>query len=147
MLELIWWLLAIGGSCLVILPIYLAQIPFDWLVYNLLFVLGGITLVRYVFTFQHHPLAASRIFKVLLIFLAPVLFFPILEGLHSFLEFNDREGLQSIMGHLSLQRQNWFIQYIRFEYIIAGVTCLIGIFALIIKMIRSLWRQYRFNEI
>ncbi len=144
-IELIGWGLSLILSFLILLPIYQAEIEFEWIKYNFFFLLASLTFVRYIFSFQYHPLGDSKIFKILLIFSAPLLFFPILEGLHSFLEFNDRIGLQSILGHMSIERQQWFIQYIRTEFILAGVTCFLGIFAVIIKMIRSLWRQYKFG--
>lgn len=143
----IWWLTASIIAVLIVLPIVIANIPFDWLYYNIAYIVGSITIIRILFGLKYHPLAQSRIFKTVLILMAPILFFPILEGIHSFLEFNDREGLQSIMAHLSIESQNWFMHYIRIEYIFFAMSCMVGVFALIVKMIRSLWRQYRFNEI
>lgn len=145
LIEGVSWLLTVILTTVVLLPVYQAGIVFDWWHYNILYLIGAFTLLRYLFFFRYHPLEKSRVFKVLAIFAVPLLFFPILEGLHSFLEYSDRVGLQSFMSHLTIQKQNWFEQYIRTEYILSGVTCMIGAFALIIKMIRSLWRQYRFG--
>ncbi len=146
-IELIWWLATIVLSGLIMLPIIQAKIEFPWMTFNIVYLIAGITLVRYIFTLQHHPLAWSKPFKILMILIVPILFFPILEGLHSFLEYCDQEGLQNILTHLPVDQQNWFMKYIRIEYVIAGVTCFAGAFALIIKMIRSLWRQTKYNQI
>lgn len=135
-------------AALAILPIIVSNITFDWKWFNLLYVFGAITIVRYLFTFnRYHPLAKSKLLKILIICSIPFLFFPMLEGLHSFLEYNDHVGLQSIMSHLSVDAQNSLSNYIRIEYVFTGVTCFLGALALIIKMIRSLWRQYKFSEV
>ena len=136
---------AIIFTFLILFPIRQAEIDFPWLWYNFAFLIGALLLLKHLFLFRHHPLANSRLFKLCMILIAPFCFFPIIEGIHSFLEFNDREGLQSILEHLSVDRQNFFIKYIRLEYLLSSVICLLGLFALIVKMIRSLWRQYRFG--
>ena len=146
LLEITWIMFALFGALVVVFPIYRDKIQFEWINFNFIYVVVAILLVKHLFFFRHHPLQDSRIFKVLLICLAPFCFFPVLEGIHSFLEFNDREGLQSIMQHLSVKKQNGMMKYIRFEYLLSSVICLIGIFAMIVKMIRSLWRQYRFGK-
>ena len=145
--EVIWWVVTFVITALIMLPIIQANIEFPWLNYNVIYLIAGITLVIYIFTLRHHPLAWSKPFKTAMILIVPILFFPILEGLHSFLEYCDQEGLQNILTHLPADRQNWFMKYIRIEYVIAGVTCFMGAFAMIIKMIRSLWRQTKYNQI
>ncbi len=142
-IELLWWLVTIVVTLLILLPIFNADIPFPWMYYNAGFIIGAITLIRYIFFFHLHPLAQSKLFKVFLIFLVPLIFFAIIEGLHSFIEFNDREGLQSLLWHLSVQEQSWFMKYIRIEYLLVGITCFIGGFVLIVKMIRSTLSQVR----
>ena len=129
------------------LPIIESGIIFPWFWYNAIFIFAAITLIRYIFQFNNHPLARSKIFKILLIFAIPILFFPIIEGLHSFVEFLDREGLPSLMSHLTYKKQGFYSSYIRVEYLIAGVTCFVGAFALIVKMIRSLWRQVKYGQV
>ncbi len=145
-LELIWWVVTAVVAALIMLPIVQANIDFPWMIYNVIYIAGAITLLRYNFSLHHHPLSDSKPFKIILILIAPILFFPILEGLHDFLEFNDQEGLQSLVGHLSVKKQSWMMKYMRIEYVLAGTTCFLGVFAMIIKMIRSLWRQVKFAE-
>jgi len=146
-IEIAWWLAAFVIAALILLPITQADIEYPWLVYNAVYIIGAITLVRYIFTLHHHPLAHSRVFKTIMIFLVPLLFFPTLEGVHDFLEYCDQEGLQKLMPHLKPETQTWYMSYIKTEYVLAAVTCFIGVFALIIKMIRSLWRQAKFGTI
>jgi len=146
-LELIWWAIAAVIAIIILLPIYLSKIEFPWLLYNAIYIIVAIILIRYILTLEHHPLARSKAFKIIMILIVPLLFFPILEGLHSFLEYSDQEGLQSIMGHLPYKRQQWFLKYIRLEYVLSGTACFIGVFAMIIKMIRSLWRQVKYNQL
>jgi len=146
-IELVWWLATLVVASLILLPIVAAGIDFPWLIYNAVYIIGAITLVRYIFSLHHHPLARSKPFKIIMIFLVPLLFFPTLEGIHDFLEYCDQEGLQKLMPHLSPSTQTKYMSYIRTEYVLAAVTCFIGVFAMIIKMIRSLWRQSKFGTI
>ena len=147
LIELFAFLASATVAVLVVLPIYSAAIPFDFMEFNLLFVIVGLTFSRYIFYLNIHPLRRSRIFKVLIIFSVPFLFFPLLEGMHSFLQFNDTEGLQSILTHLPYKQQSGYMRYIRLEYLFFGVVALAGSFFVIVKMIRSLWRQYKYDEI
>jgi len=147
LIELVWWLATLVIAALILLPIVEADIEFPWLIYNAVYIIAGMTLVRYIFSLHHHPLARSRVFKTTMIFLVPLLFFPILEGIHDFLEYCDQEGLQNLMPHLSPSSQTKYMSYIKTEYVLAAVTCFIGVFAMIVKMIRSLWRQSKFGTI
>ena len=147
LIELLSLLGSVVIALLVVLPIYEAQIPFSFYFFNLLFVVVGLTMMRYIFFLNIHPLRRSRIFKVLMIFSVPFLFFPLLEGLHSFIQFYDTEGIQSILTHLPYKEQGRYVKYIRIEYLFFGVVAMSGSFLVIVKMIRSLWRQYKYDQI
>jgi len=112
--EFICWIATIVVVALIILPIINGDVDYDrFLGYNLIFGFGAFTLLRYLLAFELHPLSNSKIFKVLFIFSVPILFFPILEGIHDFLEFSDREGLESLMSHLHVSKQSSLSKYIR----------------------------------
>lgn len=145
--ELLWWIITVITSILVLWPLSVYEVPFPFMWYNLLYIIVGLTWCRYLVFFDSHPLAFSRIFKVVLIFLVPIIYFPLLEGIHSFLEFNDREGLQSILTHLPLKKQTWLIRYIRTEYLFFSFMSFLGSLLLIIKMIKAFWRQYKYNSL
>jgi hypothetical protein len=142
LLELTWWLLTAVIAAIILLPIHLAGISFHFWQYNLFFILISFTFGRFLFFFHLHPLYKSKIFKITMIFLVPVLFFPMVEGLHSFIEFNDREGIQTLLSHLSNRRQNQFRWFIQQEYLILAIAAFVSSFLMIIKMIRALWKQY-----
>ncbi len=146
-LEFIWWGVTAVVAALIMLPILQANIDFPWMIYNVVYIAGAITLLRYNFSLHHHPLSDSKAFKIILILTAPILFFPILEGLHDFLEFNDQEGLQTLVEHLDVQKQTWTMKYMRIEYVLTGTICFLGVFAMIVKNIRSLWRQVKYAEV
>jgi len=146
-IELVWWLATAVIAALIILPILQAGIEYPWLIYNIIYIIGALTVVRWMFTLHHHPLARSKPFKIIVILVMPILFFPTLEGIHDFLEYCDQEGLQQIMPHLAPESQTKYMAYIRIEYVFFAVTCFLGVFALIIKMIRSLWRQSKYDTI
>lgn len=146
LLEAIWWFATVLFAILIVLPIWMTGVQFEFYIYNFIYALSALTLLRYLTSFEHHPWSNSKLFKIILIFLVPILFFPVLEGLHSFIEYNDREGLQSAMMHLSTTKQNWMIKYIRVEYLTLGIATMVGILAMIIKMVRSLWRQVKYQQ-
>lgn len=148
LLEFLFILATAVVCILVILPIHLSGVAFEeFMYYNILFVAIGLSWLRLIIRLDLHPLAHSRIFKLILIIAAPMLFFPTLEGLHSFIEFNDREGIQSLLEHLEISNQNQLINYIRIEYLLFGLMSFLGSFLIILKMIRSLWRQYKYGII
>lgn len=146
-MEVVWVSICLLFALLVVFPIWSAGIPFEWIEYNIVFLFLALSIIRLLFFFEHHPFYASRAFKIMLICIVPLSIFPIIEGIHSFTEFHDREGLQSILGAVPPDKQSFYIQYIRTEYLLAGITCFLGVFALIIKMIRSLWRQVKYNVV
>lgn len=147
-LEILFLISTVLICLIILLPIFLLHIPFsEFLIYNILFICFGITWLRLIIRLDLHPLAHSKLFKIILICTIPFLFFPFLEGLHSFIEFNDREGIQVLLVHLGIPSQNRMMQYIRIEYLAFGMMAMLGNFFIIIKMIRSIWRQYKYGII
>ncbi len=145
-LEITWWVISTVIAVIVILPIWSAGVTFRFYIYNIIFVMAGVNLLRYLLFFEHHPYSKSKSFKIAIIFCVPILFFPVLEGLHDFIEYNDHEGLQTGMDHLNHKHKNFLIRYIRIEYLLLGISTMAGLLLLIIKMIRSLWRQVKYQE-
>ena len=52
-IEGLGWLLTLGITGVILLPIYLANIQFDWFLYNVFFLIGGLTVIRYLFSFHY----------------------------------------------------------------------------------------------
>lgn len=144
-IEGISWLFTILVSAAFILPIINNNIPFPFLEYNLFYAILGLTLFRYIVFWHLHPLADSKPFKVILICIVPLSIFVLIEGVHSFVEYNDQVGLQEILGHLTADKFNFFMPYIRIEYLIFGMMSFLGSLLLIVKMIRSIWRQIKYT--
>lgn len=145
-IELVFILLAVIIAGIVVLPIINAEIKFDLLIYNFIYVIIALTFIRWLVRWDLHPLSDSKVGKVLIIFMTPILFFPLLEGIHSFVEFKDQVGLEAIMTHLSHKQQQFYSAYMRNEYLFFAVGSFITSFLLIFKMLRSLWRQYKYAD-
>ena len=145
-IELAFILLSVIIAGLIVLPIINAGIKFDLLVYNFIYVMVALTFIRWLVRWDLHPLSDSKVGKVLIIFMTPILFFPLLEGIHSFIEFKDQAGLESIMTHLSHKKQQWYSAYMRNEYLFFAVGSFITSILLIFKMLRSIWRQYKYAD-
>lgn len=144
-IEGVSWLLTILVAIAFILPIINDNIPFPFLEYNLFYAILGMTLFRYIVFWHIHPLANVKLFKIILICSVPLSVFVLIEGIHSFVEYNDQVGLQEILGHLSPDRMSFFMTYIRVEYLLFGMMSFLGALLLIVKMIRSIWRQIKYN--
>jgi hypothetical protein len=140
-LEFLSWVITVVMALLIVLPIVNNGIVFPFIDYNIFYIITGLTIFRYIFFWSWLPFSESKAAKVVLVFLVPLVFFPLLEGIHTFVEYNDQEGIQSILNHLSLSKFNFFVSYIRLEYLLFGIMSFLGSFLLAIKMIRSLWRQ------
>ena len=144
-IEGVLWILTIVLAAIIVLPIINNAIVFPFLEYNIFYAIMGLTLFRYILFWHIHPLTDSKPFKVILICMVPLLFFVLIEGIHSFVEYNDQVGMQDILSHLSLSKYNFFIKYIRIEYLFFGIMSFLGSLLLILKMIRSIWRQIKYS--
>ncbi len=145
-IEFLWWLMAIILAMACITPILYAGIDFPFVDYNIFFIILGTLITKTVLFFNTHPLHDSALFKFILIIIVPFMFFPMIEGLHSFIEFMDHEGIQSLLKHLPTSRQHFFSSYIPFQYLLFGLLSFLGSFVMIIKMLKALWRQYKYSE-
>lgn len=144
-IEGVSWLVTILVAIAFILPIVNNNIPFPFLEYNLFYAILGMTIFRYIVFWHIHPLTNVKLFKVILICCVPLSIFVLIEGIHSFVEYNDQVGLQEILGHLSPSRMSFFMTYIRVEYLLFGMMSFLGALLLIVKMIKSIWRQIKYN--
>ncbi len=131
---------------LVVLPIINNSIDFPFFTYNVIYAFVGLTVLRYLVLWEWHPMANNRWFKIGIIFIVPLVFFPLMEGIHSFVEFNDQVGIQSILSHLSYEEAQFYRGYIRSEYLFFGIASFLGALCMILKMMRSLWRQYKYGH-
>jgi len=145
-IEMIFILISIVLAGLIILPIINAGIQFDLVIYNFIYVVVSTTFIRWLVRWDLHPLTDSKWAKIVIICLTPMLFFPLLEGIHSFVEFRDQVGITSIMSHLSYKSQQFYAKYLSNEYLFFAVGSLITSFLLIFKMLRSIWRQYKYGD-
>lgn len=139
--EVISWVLTIIVTILVLLPLYAKEIPFDFYVFNIIFIILFLTYLRYIFFLRYTPFSHFTPVKLVFIFIAiPVLFF-LVDALSSFQAFNDEVGLQEIVKHLSSNsEQSTMMKYIRTEYLFFGVSSMICAVTLPVRMIISIWR-------
>lgn len=144
-LELLFLAITLVLSFLIVLPILNADIEFALLPYNLIYCIVLLTILRYLVLWDYHPFRYSKYGKIALIFIVPISFFLLLEGIHSFVEFRDQIGFDLITSHLSYGESQSYKSYIEKEYLFFSVGSMICAFLLIFKMIRSLWRQYKFD--
>ncbi len=144
-IELIALIATIIFSLLILLPILNADIDFFLLPFNFAYCVVLLTLFRYLLFWDYHPLRYSKVGKILLIFLVPISFFILIEGIHSFVEFRDQVGLHTLVDHLDYKTGKFYVNYLEKEYMFFSVGSLICAILMIFKMIRSLWRQYKFN--
>ena len=145
-IEVVSLLISIVLAGLIVLPIVNAGIKFDLITYNFIYVIVSLTFIRWLVRWDLHPLTDSKLAKITIICLTPLLFFPLLEGIHSFVEFRDQAGIASIMTHLSYSSEQFYSKYLSNEYLFFAVGSLITSFLLIFKMLRSLWRQYKYGN-
>lgn len=142
-IEVLAWLITLVIAALVVAPILVNDIAFPFTLYNVLFVIIGLTWARYILFWHLHPMAGSKRLKTGLIFLIPLIVFPVIEGFHTFVEYLDQIGLQTLMGDVSASTSRFLMKYIKMEYLVFAVMTFAGGFLLIIKMLRELFRQYK----
>ena len=138
--EILWWIVSAIGAVLILIPIFLRNINFPFLAYNILFILIFINYTRIGFLLKHTPFAWSLVAKLLFVFTTIPLSFLLVEGITLFQRFLDEQGIQSILTHLPMQDQGSIGKYIQSEMIFFGVGSLVAAVFLCLRCIVSIWR-------
>lgn len=66
-LELIWWVITAVVVAVVLYPIYKAMYVWPFRTWNIIFIVGLLTLGRYVFLLKHTFMAKRQILKIALL--------------------------------------------------------------------------------
>ena len=142
LLELLWWSLTGFFALLVALPILLSPVYFPFWTNNILFIVTFVTTTRYLFLLRFTWMANRIRIKVVLFFLAIPFVFFLIQEVHAFQVFLDEQGVEAIVGGLSLERQDTMMAYIRSEYLLFGVGAIVGSVVLPFRLLLSVWLLY-----
>jgi len=128
--------------CLIILPIYFSLGErYHFYLDNICVIFIAVTFMRYIFLMKHHWLTASKWIKAVFIFIPiPILFF-LLGARYDFQAFYDEKGLESMMDHLSIKKQNQMSLYIRTEMLLFWVAAFVSNIFMPFRMIISIFRE------
>lgn len=145
-IELIWWVLTVLITGLILLPI-LWQIPdYRFLWQNLAFIVVFVTLARYIFQLRYSFLAPMRNFKVAVMFGCLITAFLLVQEINLFQTYLDENGIESVVGSLSKEKQAPMMSYIRSEMLLFGVGAAISCIILPLRLILSIWRRWNGYE-
>ena len=142
MVEGLGWLITLVILALVLLPIY-TQIGSAYLFYfdNTMFVLIGVTFLRYMFLLSYHWLSSSKWLKALFIFVPIPIFFYLLGALYEFQAYSDEVGLGEMLSTLSHESEVSLRKYIKSEMLLFWAMAFLSNLYMPIRMILSLWRE------
>lgn len=145
--ELLWLLITVIVLAVVLIPVYLTTIGYQYWAYNALFIIVFIQFSRLIF-FLKHSFAAKVLWpKVVIFFLCIPLFFLLLEGLGNFQKFLDEAGIQSIMEHLSIEKQNYWGRLVRTQMMFFAAASIVVTLLFPFRMMVSIWRITNTNKV
>lgn len=142
-LELLWWGITLLIACVVLAPVIFSigkNYPFYLI--NIIYIVTFITVTRYLFLLPSTFLAKRQIFKTAIVFLCIPFVFYLIEGMHTFQEYLDYEGILTLVASLPVDQQEGYARYIQSELLLFGVGSVISTSIFPVRLIISVWRQY-----
>jgi len=146
-LELLWWLITVLVLAAVLTPIYLKVEDYPFYLLNTVYVVGFISLARYIFFLRFTWLAESERWKVILFFLCIPFMFYLIEGINQFQVYLDEEGPEALIKNLEGKTLSDMTTYIRSEMLLFGVGSIISAAIFPIRLLISVWRKRNRNSV
>lgn len=146
-LEILWWLIAFLVLAAVLAPIYLKVQGYPFYLLNSVYIIGFITLSRYIFFLPFTWLAHSERWKVILFFLCIPYLFYLVQGLNVFQVFLDEEGPEALIKNLQGKTLSDMTTYIRSEMLLFGVGSIISGVIFPFRLLISVWRKRNRNSV
>lgn len=107
---------------------------------NIACIVIAVTFTRYIFLLKYHWFDVHKTLKIILAFsVIPILFY-IVDAHYEFQRFLDEEGVDAM---LLIGGNPAVAKYAENEFIFFWAWAMISSFALPIKIIRSIWRDYK----
>lgn len=139
--SLLWLVITAVIVCLILLPIYNATgSEYGYYIPNALYIIIAITFTRFIFLLDYHWWAPNKKLKVILAFLVIPIGLYVVDTHYEFQRFLDEEGLDSI---LKSGQSVSIISYIKNQFMLFWAWAFLACICIPIKMIRSIWRDYK----
>lgn len=146
-LELLWWLITLLILAAVLLPIYIKVEGYPFYLLNSVYIIGFITLTRYIFFLPFTWLAHKEPWKVILFFLCIPFIFYLIQGINQFQIFLDEEGPEALIKNLQGKTLSDLTTYIRSEMLLFGVGSIISGLIFPFRLLVSVWRKRNRNSV
>ena len=135
-----WGFTAILGVA-VMAPIFLRGLAYPFYVENMIYIAVFATVTRYAFLLKHTWLAHLWWPKIAIIIGSVFLIFVLSTSMIDFHNYLEEVGLQEVVQDLPADDQFGVIRYIQREVIFFGVGSILGLIALSLRLMISLWRM------
>lgn len=145
-IEVIWWAITAIVITAVFWPIRQAGIEWPFKTWNIVFVVVMITLSRHILMLQYSLIWRMQIVKIVLILAMFPLGFVLIEHLNEFMVFADEQRLKALTEHLPFQQHRSMDAYLWNEMLFFGVSSIITVFILPVRLFVSVWRQHNGKE-
>ncbi len=142
LMELIWWVVTAIIAFAVLYPIYQSTVDYPFWTINIIFIVAAVTIIRLVFLTKFSFLADSKYLKVVLVMITVPIIFLLVEQMIGFQSYIDEEGLNDVLQNLSESDRGSMFNYIRTEMLFFAMAAILGMVALPVKMVKSVWRDY-----
>ncbi len=139
-LELLWWFITAMVVVAVLYPIQKAMHVWPFKVSNIVFIAVFLTLARYTFLLQHTFVARRQVLKIALMLLMFPLVFALIDGMHTFMNYVEERGWDTLTGHLPMGQKAAIERYIWNEMLFFGVGSIIAAPVFAGRLMMSIWR-------
>ena len=139
-LEGIWWVFTLMLVLAVLAPIFVNHIPYPFYFQNVLMIAVFVTVSRYAFLYKHTWINGRRWIMRIFIGASVFLIFVLATSMIDFRNYMDEVGLQEVVKGLSSEQQFKLIKYIQSEVLFFGTGSILGVIALDLRLMISLWR-------
>ena len=140
-LEFLFLILAAAFALILVFPIYYAGVDFPFLIKNIIIIFIGVILFKHIFFLKYSWINKYQKLKIALIPLSVPLVIILVRTLNGFTTFIDEMPMADLMPELDYERQKFFSQYIRIEYIAVCVVAIAASIILPFKLLVSIWRE------
>ena len=141
-LEIAWWVITAIAVWAVLYPVQKAMYIWPFRQWNIVFVVGLLTLTRYIFLLKHTFLAKKQALKVALILLMFPLTFTFVNGLNAFMTFIEENTWDPLTSHLPPLDKKAIENYIWGQMLFFGAGSIIAAPVFAGRLMLSVWRTH-----
>lgn len=134
-------------AMLLILPIYMVNQHYPFLLSHFIFIFLFLSFAKYIFFLRFSLFSHYTPVKLVFIFLTIPLAVLLTDEFSKFQEFSDNIGLQELVKTMNGNEQNGMMAFIRNQMLFFGAGSVVATVLLAFRLIISIWRVRNRNRV